>query len=172
MDTCHSHGCQGMPIGAEGRRGKRLECLPAAMGREGWQREWTRWGQTEPGRGHGKVYDKSRVCSPGSDGRLCREGHCPSSTTTITQCTHRPPTVPKTHRPHAAELSTDSQTSSAKDIARDTPRATKTHSQRDTSTWREASIVVQKQPQKLGDKDFHTETSPTQTQTCIPPTRP
>lgn len=112
------------PMGVEWRRGRRAgvtgsshSCLWPGEGK-GEQREWTcdqDWGgEAEPGRGQGKVYDESHVCSPSGDGRLCREGRRPSSSCTSPVC--RPPT----------ELRTDSQTTSHEDITTNTPRATDT----------------------------------------------
>lgn len=101
------------------------------------------WGPAEPGRGHRKVYDESHVCSPRDDGRLCREGCCPSSTTTITLSTQGPPQRPATRRPHAEPLHR-----LEKDITASTSRATK-HTPKRTR----ASPHGQKQPRKQANSE-------------------
>lgn len=123
----------------------------------------------DPGRGHGKVYDESHVCSPGGDGQLCREGGHPSPTTTITPCMHRPPRMACNTRPHTA-LRADSQAVSDKDIAINTPRATKTHLQKDTRPWRKA-LHGYKQPQKQTETQrqrYSYEDHPHSYKTCTP----
>lgn len=101
-------GCPQVLRGGEGGDWSIPGCSHSCLwpwGGEGEQSQWTcdgrGWGagQAEPGRGQGKVYDESHVCSPSGDGRLCREGHRPSSTTTITP-PHPPPPSHRVHTGH------------------------------------------------------------------------
>lgn len=153
--TIHGHI---PPMGAEwsggqgaGITGSSYSCPWPGEGK-GEQREWTcdrGWGgEAEPGRGQGKVYDESHVCSPSGDGRLCREGRRPSSSCTSPVCTDHPRSCVQTLR--QPPMRTSPQTHPEQ----------QTHPQRDRNTQRRAGHSLK---HRNSDGDIHRWTNPNHT---------